>query len=47
MKYIGNFKKIVNLCLKRGWLATDPFLKLAATFPERALMSASDFIYFI
>jgi len=26
MKYISNMKKIVNLCLKKGWLLRDPFL---------------------
>jgi len=26
MKYLGNFKKIVILCLKNGWLLKDPFL---------------------
>ncbi len=26
MKYLSNFKKIVNICLKNGWLARDPFL---------------------
>lgn len=26
VKYIGNLKKIVNICLKNGWLQRDPFL---------------------
>ena len=26
MKYLVNFKKIVNRCLKNGWLLRDPFL---------------------
>lgn len=26
VKYISNLKKIVNICLKRGWLDKDPFL---------------------
>lgn len=26
IKYISNIKKIVNLCLKNGWLQRDPFL---------------------
>lgn len=26
MKYLGDFKKIMLLCLKRGWLPKDPFL---------------------
>jgi len=25
MKYLTNFKKIVLICVKNGWLATDPF----------------------
>ena len=25
MKYLGDFKKIILLCVKRGWLARDPF----------------------
>lgn len=25
MKYLGDFKKIILLCVKRGWLAKDPF----------------------
>ena len=26
MKYLGNFKKIVLICLKNGWISNDPFL---------------------
>jgi len=26
IKYISNFKKIVNGCIRRGWLTKDPFL---------------------
>lgn len=25
MKYLSNFKKIVNICIKNGWLDRDPF----------------------
>ena len=25
MKYLGNFKKIILICLKNGWLQRDPF----------------------
>ena len=25
MKYLGNFKKIVRICIKNGWLQRDPF----------------------
>lgn len=26
IKYLANFKKVINLCLKNGWLERDPFL---------------------
>ncbi|OKL42097.1 site-specific integrase [Pontibacter flavimaris] len=26
MKYLANFKKVIHLCLKNGWLERDPFL---------------------
>lgn len=26
IKYISNFRKIVNICLRNGWLAKDPFV---------------------
>lgn len=26
MKYLSNFRKIINRCLRNGWLARDPFL---------------------
>lgn len=26
MKYIGNFKKVIHLCLKNGWVVRDPFI---------------------
>jgi len=25
MKYLGNFKKVIHICLKNGWLERDPF----------------------
>ncbi|MGH2563803.1 MAG: phage integrase SAM-like domain-containing protein, partial [Ginsengibacter sp.] len=34
IKYIGNFKKIVNGCYKRGWLKRDPFLGFKMTKRE-------------
>jgi site-specific recombinase XerD len=30
-KYIKNFKKVVNICLKSGWLDKDPFAKYKIT----------------
>jgi hypothetical protein len=37
MKYLGNFKKIVLLCIKSGWLVRDPFagFKLSKREVER------------
>ncbi|WP_162052270.1 phage integrase SAM-like domain-containing protein [Pontibacter pamirensis] len=26
MKYLGNFKKVIHICLKKGWIQRDPFL---------------------
>ncbi len=26
IKYISNFRKIINICIRRGWLQKDPFL---------------------
>ena len=26
IKYLSNFKKIVNICVKNGWLVRDPFV---------------------
>ncbi|MEQ9413837.1 MAG: site-specific integrase, partial [Cyclobacteriaceae bacterium] len=34
MKYLSNFKKIVNICLKNGWLARNPFLGYKITKRE-------------
>jgi site-specific recombinase XerD len=34
MKYISNFKKITNLCIRRGWLTKDPFLGFKMTKRE-------------
>jgi integrase len=41
IKYIGNFKKIVNGCIRRGWLTKDPFLgfKMARREVERIALS--------
>ncbi|MEP6726900.1 MAG: site-specific integrase [Bacteroidota bacterium] len=37
MKYLGNFRKIINRCLKNGWLPKDPFIgfKMAKKEVER------------
>jgi site-specific recombinase XerD len=34
MKYISNLKKIVNGCIRRGWLSRDPFLGFKTTKVE-------------
>lgn len=34
MKYLKNFKKIVHLCLKNGWLDRDPFVGFKMTRKE-------------
>jgi site-specific recombinase XerD len=34
MKYLGNFKKIIQLCLKRGWITKDPFAGFRLTKQE-------------
>lgn len=34
MKYLSNFKKIVNRCIRNGWLKRDPFLGFSMTKRE-------------
>jgi len=34
MKYIRNFRKIVNECVRRGWLIRDPFLGFKISIEE-------------
>jgi site-specific recombinase XerD len=34
MKYIANFRKIVNRCIKNGWLEKDPFFGFKMTKKE-------------
>nr|WP_192579287.1 phage integrase SAM-like domain-containing protein [Dyadobacter sp. UC 10] len=43
MKYLTNFKKIVFICVKKGWLIRDPFVTFKMTLKEvnrEALTSA-------
>jgi site-specific recombinase XerD len=44
MKYLGNFKKIVLLCIKSGWLLRDPFagFKLSKREVERPYLSEGE-----
>lgn len=34
IKYLSNFRKIVNICIKNGWLARDPFVGFKMTKRE-------------
>ncbi|WP_245999691.1 site-specific integrase [Paraflavitalea soli] len=34
IKYISNFRKIINICIRRGWLLKDPFLGFKMTKRE-------------
>jgi site-specific recombinase XerD len=34
IKYISNFRKIINICIRRGWLQKDPFLGFKMTKHE-------------
>lgn len=44
IKYISNFRKIVNRCIRSGWLAKDPFLgfKMTKREVERIALSKQD-----
>lgn len=44
MKYLANFKKIVLICVKSGWLQKDPFtgFKLARREVERPYLSEKE-----
>jgi site-specific recombinase XerD len=44
MKYLSNFKKIVNICLKNGWLPRNPFLgyKMAKREIERPFLTQEE-----
>lgn len=44
MKYLANFKKIVNFCIKNNWLARDPFVgfKMTKREVEREFLSQEE-----
>ncbi|MEO8766220.1 MAG: site-specific integrase [Ginsengibacter sp.] len=44
MKYIRNFRMIINGCIRRGWLSRDPFFgfKMSLKEVERIPLSAED-----
>jgi site-specific recombinase XerD len=41
IKYISNFKKIVNGCIRRGWLTKDPFLGFKMSKREVEIIALS------
>jgi len=43
MKYLGNFKKIVLICVKNKWLASDPFANFKLTKKEVKRIALTDF----
>ncbi|MCD9015468.1 phage integrase SAM-like domain-containing protein [Fulvivirgaceae bacterium QH1ED-6-2] len=44
VKYISNLRKVVNICLKNGWLVRDPFLgyKMTKREVERAVLTQNE-----
>ncbi len=44
MKYLANFKKIVLICIKKGWLTRDPFYayKMSKHEVDRQALTASE-----
>lgn len=44
IKYISNFRKIVNICIRNGWLSKDPFLgfKMSKREVERDFLTTEE-----
>ncbi|RAW01582.1 site-specific integrase [Pseudochryseolinea flava] len=44
MKYLANFKKIILICVKNGWLKRDPFIsfKMRKTDTERCFLNEEE-----
>ena len=44
IKYLSNFRKIVNRCIKRGWISKDPFLgySMKKTEVERRALTTEE-----
>lgn len=44
IKYLTNFRKIINICLKNGWINKDPFagFKMTKLEVERAILSKEE-----
>ncbi len=45
IKYIANFRKIVNRCIRNGWLDRDPFVRFKMTKKEVVLEFLTDMKY--
>jgi hypothetical protein len=41
MKYIRNFRKIINGCVRRGWLTKEPFLGFKMSLKEVQIIPLS------
>jgi site-specific recombinase XerD len=46
MKYLSNFKKIVNRCIRSGWLSKDPFIgfKMTKRVVERTALTEKELL---
>jgi hypothetical protein len=44
IKYIANFRKIINRCIKNGWLSKDPFsgFKMTKRDVDRSALTATE-----
>lgn len=44
MKYLSNFRKVVNYCIRSGWLSKDPFLgyKMSRTEVNRVALTQAE-----
>jgi site-specific recombinase XerD len=43
MKYLSNFRKIVNICIRNGWLQKDPFMAFKMTKREVERTALTEF----
>lgn len=43
MKYLSNFRKIVNICIRNGWLQKDPFIAFKMTKREVERTALTEF----
>lgn len=42
VKYISNVKKVLNLCIKKGWLNRDPFINFKTTRKEVKIVALTE-----